>query len=223
MHIAIIPDGNRRWARKLGLSVEKGHEKGIRKMFDVIDWAYEKGINELTVWGFSTENINRPKEEVNNLMHLFANYISNSDELLKKAKEKGIKVRFFGNLNLFPKIIKEGVKRLEDETKRFNKMTLNVLIGYGGKNEIAEAIVKANRSKKKVTLKNAKSFLPTSEVSDVDLVIRTSGEQRLSGLLPWQVAYAELYFVKHYWPEFTKRDFEKAIEEYNRRQRRFGR
>jgi undecaprenyl diphosphate synthase len=188
----------------------------------VIKWAKEFGVRELTLWGFSTENFNRPKEEVNHLFLLFEKYLKD-EKFIEKIVKENVRVRFFGELKRFPKTIIEGIKRVEERTKDLSGLTVNILLGYGGQSEIAFAIEKASKERKKIRKEEARNYLLTSEIGDLDLVIRTSGEQRLSGFLPWQSAYAEFYFVKHYWPEFTKRDFRTAIESYKKRERRFGR
>jgi undecaprenyl diphosphate synthase len=222
MNVGIIPDGNRRWARKKGLETFYGHEAGLKKIMKVVKWAKEFGVKELTLWGFSTENFNRPKEEVKFLFSLFEKYLKDEKLAESLIKEK-VKVRFFGELERFPKKIREGIFKLEEKTKNLNGIILNILLGYGGQAEISYAIQRASEEKRKVKRSEAKKYLITSAISDIDLVIRTSGEQRLSGFLPWQTAYAEFYFVKHYWPDFTKQDFKKAIESFQQRERRFGR
>lgn len=222
MNVGIIPDGNRRWARKKGLEIFRGHEVGIKKIEKVIKWAKEFGVKELTLWGFSTENFNRPKDEVDYLFSLFEKYLKNK-EFVEKLIKENVRVRFFGELQRFPKTIQEGIKEIEEKTKNLNGLILNILLGYGGQSEIAYAIEKASKEGKEIKKEEAKKYLLTSEISDLDLVIRTSGEQRLSGFLPWQTAYAEFYFVKHYWPDFTKQDFRRAIESFKKRERRFGR
>jgi len=222
MNVGIIPDGNRRWARKKGLEPFYGHEAGIKKVIKVVKWAKEFGVKELTLWGFSTENFNRPKEEVKYLFSLFERYLKD-ERFIRKLIEENIRVRFFGELERLPKKIRESIFKLEEKTKKLNGLILNILLAYGGQSEIAHAIQRASIEKKRINKRNAKKYLLTSEISDLDLVIRTSGEQRLSGFLPWQTAYAEFYFVKHYWPDFTKQDFRKAIESFQKRERRFGR
>ena len=222
MNVGIIPDGNRRWAKKRGLEVFYGHEAGFKKVMRVVKWAKEFGVKELTLWGFSTENFNRPKEEIKYLFSLFEKYLKDEKFAENLIKEK-VKVRFFGEIERFPKKIRQGIFELEEKTKNLNGLILNILLGYGGQSEIAYAIQKANREKRKIKKEEAKKYLLTSEISDLDLVIRTSGEQRLSGFLPWQTAYAEFYFVKHYWPDFTKQDFRRAIQDFQKRERRFGR
>jgi undecaprenyl diphosphate synthase len=222
MNIGIIPDGNRRWARKKGLEVFYGHEAGFKKVIKVVKWAKEFGVKELTLWGFSTENFNRPKEEIKYLFSLFERYLKD-EKLIENLIKENVKVRFFGELERFPKKIRQSIFELEEKTKNLNELILNILLGYGGQSEIAYAIQKASREKKRIKKEDAKKYLLTSEISDLDLVIRTSGEQRLSGFLPWQTAYAEFYFVKHYWPDFTKQDFKRAIESFQKRERRFGR
>ncbi len=219
--LAIIPDGNRRYAKKHNLSYEEAYKKGIRKVFDVCNWCIEKGIKHLAIWGFSTENWNRSKIERKLLFNLFREAIDKALEN-KDLDKKKIRVVFAGDISKFPLWLRNKLNSLVERTKKFSTFKLTICLNYGGRAEILNAINKLIQQKRKRINENIfKKSLWIEE--EPDLIIRTSGEQRLSGFLPFQSVYSELYFCKKLWPEFSKRDFEKAIEDFNRRQRRFGR
>lgn len=183
-------------------------------------------MRELSLWGFSTENFDRDPAEVIGLMKLFETKLSEllSSEELKKHE---VRVRFFGDLERIPPPVRAYLKKVEDATKSNGEYNLNILLSYGGRPELISACNKildaAKRGEvKKIDESNFQTFLWTSELSEPDLVVRTSGEQRTSGVLPWQAAYAELYFCEKLWPDFSKEDFEKILKEFDRRERRFG-
>jgi len=226
-HIAIILDGNRRYARSRGLSPWKGHEKGAKTVEKLVDWSIELGIKELTLYCFSTENFNRDKKEIDHIMRLFTKGFDkiNKDDSLNR---KGVKVRFVGELDMMPKKIQEYAKRLMASTIKNNKLVVNFAWAYGSRMEIVEAVKKIARDAKKGKIDPDKInedvfesclFLKNSP----DLLIRPGGEKRLSNFLLWQLAYSELYFLDKLWPEFTREDLKKAIEEVEQRERRFGR
>ncbi|MGC8572058.1 MAG: polyprenyl diphosphate synthase [Candidatus Micrarchaeia archaeon] len=226
-HVAIIPDGNRRWARKQGFSLLNSYKIGIDKFIEFAKWSSEFGIKTVTIWGLSNENLkNRTKEELNTLFKLYINAAHNK-KLIKDLIDNKIRINIVGDLKPLPKELKVALKKLENLTKRYNDLMINLLINYSGKNDIAYAIdnikrmMKNKKEKidKKATFRN---YLMSRTVDDIDLLIRTSGEMRLSGLLPWQTTYSELYFEKKYWPDFTKEDYKRALDEYANRQRRFG-
>jgi tritrans,polycis-undecaprenyl-diphosphate synthase [geranylgeranyl-diphosphate specific] len=223
VHIGIIPDGNRRFGKKYNLSLAEAYEYGINKLKEVLEWSKEIGIKILTVWSFSTENINRnffEKKVFFSLLKKKAEEVLNSDELEKNE----IRCRFIGRLSLLPSSLTNILKKIEEKTENYKKFHLNVAIGYGGRQEIVDAcnkIIKAGI--KRVTINNFRKFLYTNGIPDPDLIIRTSGEYRLSGFLPWQTVYSELIFLKPLWPELTKEDFINAIKEFETRERRFGR
>ncbi len=218
--LAIIPDGNRRYAKKHNLSYEEAYRKGIDKVFEVCNWCMEKGIRHLAVWGFSTENWNRSKIERRILFSLFREAIDNVlDD--KDLERKKIRIVFAGDISKFPSWLKKRLNCLAEKTKKFSAFKLTICLNYGGRAEILNAINRIIRQKlKKVNERVLKKMLWVKE--EPDLIIRTSGEQRLSGFLPFQSVYSELYFCRKLWPEFSKKDFEKAIEDFNKRQRRFG-
>lgn len=221
-HIAIILDGNRRFARRLMLEPWKGHEYGRKKVEELIKYAASLNINQLTFYALSQENIkSRPKEELTYLFKLFKEVFSNMDR--QEIKKGGIKFRFIGDLDLIPKDLKEECKKLEKETKENSKLIVNIAIAYGGRQEIILAIKKIIKSKipeNKITEKIIEKYLALS--SKPDLIIRTGGEKRLSNFLPFQSTYSELIFLDKMWPEFTKKDLVACIEEYKKRKRNFG-
>ncbi len=221
-HLAIIPDGNRRWAKEHGISKEEAYAIGIRKIGDILKWCKENDIKILTMWGFSLENFKREKNELLKLFELFKKNLVKG--LVSNEKKKfDVKIRFLGRTDLFPNEISNMMKKAENEFKNNEKYQLNFLMSYGGRAEITDAVNEIIKSGiKKVDEKTFENYLYTKGIPNPDLIIRTSGEKRLSGLMPWQSAYSELYFCDKLWPDFTKKDFETAITDYNKRKRRFG-
>jgi len=218
-HLGIIIDGNRRWAREKGLPAFEGHRKGLAKVKEIIKWSKERGVKILTLFVFSTENWKRTKREVNFLMKLAKSAIANN---LKELHKQGIKVRIIGQRERLPRFLQETIWKAEELTKDNKKMVLNFALSYGGRAEITEAIKKIIEKKippEKITEDVISQNLWTS---DLDLIIRTGEEQRISNFLIWQAAYSELYFCKKYWPAFTEKDLDEAIADYAQRQRRFG-
>jgi undecaprenyl diphosphate synthase len=226
-HLALIPDGNRRWAKTHKFKIFSGYQIGVEKFIDFSIWAKSFGVKTLTVWGLSTENIkNRSKTEINALYALYVNAAKDS-ALLEKLKQNGARVRIIGNLQILPKRVREALQSVEEKTKEYKNLTINILIGYGGKEELLYAFknLRASAIKGKINSINeaiVTQFMRTASLPEVDFIIRTSGEMRLSGFLPWQSDYSELYFAKKYWPEFEKKDLEKALRVFSERQRRFG-
>jgi len=216
-HLAIIIDGNRRWAKKRGLYSFEGHKKGFDNMVRIGEWCLKKGVKILTLYCFSTENWNRSKAEVSYLMRLLAKGLSKKN--IEKFNKDGVKVQVIGQRERLPKFLQKAIKTAEEKTKNNKRGVLNLAISYGGRAEIVEAVKKI---KGPITEKAINDNLWTAGLPDPDLIIRTSGEQRLSNFLTWQSVYSELYFPKKYWPEFTEKDLEKAFENYSLRQRRFG-
>ncbi|MFN3909670.1 MAG: polyprenyl diphosphate synthase [Candidatus Anstonellaceae archaeon] len=226
-HIAFIPDGNRRWAKEHGLSLIRGHEKGIDKMGEVLKWCQEEKIKYISFWAFSTENFSRDKKEVLGLFKAFKVRLA---KILQEAKFEKTKtsVRFIGLKNLFPKEIQKGMERIEEKTKNFSDFYLTLFIGYGGQQELVAAIkeILKNYTKEdipKIDIALIEKHLWSGFLPDPDLIIRTSGEKRLSGFLPFKSTYSELYFCDKYWPDFSYEDFQKAIEDFYSRIRRWGR
>ena len=228
-HVAIIMDGNRRFAREIGLgNTLEGHTKGRDKLEEVLEWCLEVGVRILTVYAFSTENINRPSEEVQHLMHLFAeNFRRVGDDA--RVHQHKIKIRVFGDRDILPKEVREAIEYAEDRTKDYDEYGFNLAVAYGGREEILTAIRDVVRDAQAGKVKpediDEKFFsrrLYTADIPDPDLVLRTSGEERISNFLLWQLAYSELYFVDVYWPGFRKIDFLRAIRSYQMRTRRYG-
>lgn len=213
-HVAIILDGNGRWANKRGLPRNIGHYNGAINLFKIANHANKLGVKLLTVYAFSTENWNRPEEEVNYLMQKPLEYLNKN---LDKIKDINYKIIFVGRRTKLPNVTLEVVNKLEESTKDNQGMTLQIAFDYGSKEEIINAF---NQIDKPFTEEKIKDHLYVRE--DVDLLIRTSGEMRLSNFLLWQNAYAEFIFVKKHWPAFTTRDLEKSIKIFNKRNRRFG-
>lgn len=225
-HVAIILDGNGRWAKKRGLPRTMGHKQGCVAVEKTVEDAARLGISYLTVYGFSTENWKRPQDEVGALMQLFRYYMV---RLLKIAKENNVRVRMIGDRNRFAKDIIEGINRLESETKNNTGLTFVIAVNYGGRDEIRRAAIQLAKDVKDgkvdadtVTEDVFASYLDTSDIPDPELLIRTSGELRLSNYLLWQLAYSEFYISDCLWPDFNKEELIKAIEAYNKRERRFG-
>jgi undecaprenyl diphosphate synthase len=221
-HIAIVPDGNGRWAKKRGLPRLSGHREGVLNMMRMIQYINEYPIKFVTFYGFSTENWNRPEQEVNGLFKLVEHFV---DEQLNKINEKNIRIRHIGRLNELPDSLQKAIQKAVSLTARNSGMTLGIAWNYGGRAEIVDAINKYSADPDRPRPLDETSFsryLYTSGMPDVDLLIRTANEMRLSNYLLWQTAYSEYYFTDVLWPDFGKKDIEKALLEYSRRNRRFG-
>lgn len=227
-HVAVIMDGNRRYAREFGLLVAEGHEKGKEKLEELIEWCLELGINVLTVYAFSTENVAREKDEVAILMRMFAqNFRNLADD--KRVHENRIRVRVLGQRDTLPPDVQESIEYSEERTKDYDSYFFNIAVGYGGREEliqavrrIAEEVRDGRMAVDDIDEKAFDRFLYTSDLPDPDLILRTSGEERISNFLLWQLAYSELYFSDVYWPGFRKVDFLRAVRSYQLRKRRFG-
>lgn len=229
MHIGIIIDGNRRFAKRLMMKPWKGHEWGAEKVRAVLDWCKELGVREITLYAFSLENFNRPKEEFEYLMDIFnKEFGSMMDEKnKKKLSDDGIKVNFIGRIWMFSKELQDSMKSLMEFTKNNKGYTINFAMAYGGRGEIIDATKKiallVKEGKLDVDGINEEVFAKQLYTeSEPDLIIRTSGEHRVSGFMLWQGSYAELLFCPKFWPEFDKQDLIDAIESYKNRERRFG-
>lgn len=225
-HIAIIMDGNGRWAAKRGMPRSFGHKKGAERVKEVVQAAGELGVKYLTLYAFSTENWQRSPDEVNDLMDLLRQYLKSE---LSELQKNGVRIVFIGEREMLPADIRSSMRRLEDDTKNNAKMTVCIALSYGSRQEILQAVRKIATLAKRGDIKpeeiDDKMFsdmLYTQEIPDPDLVIRTSGEQRLSNYLLWQVAYAEFYFSEVLWPDFDRTELEKIIENFNKRERRYG-
>ncbi len=227
-HVAIIMDGNRRYAQELGLDPTFGHIKGRDKLEEFLNWCMELGIKIVTVFAFSTENFKRKDWEVKTLMDIFKDTIEK--ELKdRRIHENKVRIRFIGRRDLIPEDLKNLVEKIEKITENYDNYILNIAIAYGGREEILKAIkeIALDVKNEKIDIEDinedvVKNHLYTKDLPDPDLVLRTSGEERISNFLLWQMAYSELYFTDVYWPEFSKIDFLRAILSYQRRSRRFG-
>lgn len=214
-------DGNRRWARVHNLPLMAGHKKGYEQLEPITRHAQKLGIQTVTFWAFSTENWSRDKEEVEYLLSLFRNLFKS--KMLKRIKEKGGKIVVLGDIDPFPQDLQENIKKIVEETKDNTKITVNIALNYGGREEILYAVNSILRKGlKTVDATVFSTYLYSVYQKDPDMIIRTGGEKRLSGFLPWQSIYSELYFTEKYWPEFTTKEFDKAIKDYENRERRFG-
>ena len=225
-HVAIIMDGNGRWAKQRGRERSFGHQAGAETVHIIAEEAARLGIKYLTLYTFSTENWKRPAEEVGALMQLFRYY---AKRLLKIAKANNVRVRMIGERSRFAPDIVEGIDSLERETKDNTGLTFVIAVNYGGRDELTRAVRKlaadccaGKLEPSAITEQVVNSYLDTADIPDPDLLIRTSGEQRLSNYLLWQLAYSEFYFTEVPWPDFHKEELEKAVEAYNKRDRRFG-
>ena len=227
-HVAIIMDGNRRFAKELGLPPKTGHLFGRDKLEEVLEWCFDLGIKNLTVYAFSTENFDRESSEVRELMDLCKEELNRASKDSRLHKHK-VKIRVIGQLESLPEDITSSVRYVMDETKNYDKYSLNIALAYGGREEIIQAIQKIAKDVKSGAIKIddikepiVSKYLYTNGIPDPDLILRTSGEERISNFLLWQLAYSELYFSDVYWPAFQKRDFLKAIRTCQLRKRRFG-
>jgi len=214
-HVAIILDGNGRWAKAKGMPRSFGHQEGLKALVELIKYTNSIGLEELSVFGFSTENWNRPKSEVNYIMGLVEKGYKNYQE---KIKTMDLKIKIVGELEMLKPNLQKIANELEEATKDNKGMTLNVCFSYGGKQELVRAFKKLEGQE--ITIEKIQNNLDIK--TDVDLLIRTGGNQRISNFLIWQLAYAELYFTEVYFPDFKKGDFDQAIEYYNKQERRFG-
>ncbi|HEY4504301.1 MAG TPA: polyprenyl diphosphate synthase [Candidatus Paceibacterota bacterium] len=217
-HVVIIPDGNRRWAREKGLETWQGHQEGIKRAKELIKVAEKHGITHLTLWGFSTENWSRSKEEVDWLMNAFARSIKEFGVDLIKSK---VGFKHFGRKDRLNNTLISGIRYLEHKTAQFTERKFAMALDYGGRDEIMRAAKKASENGG-VSEGNIAKELDTAGFPDPDLIIRTSGEQRTSGVMPWQSVYSELYFSPVHFPDFSEVEFGYALEEYTARNRRFG-
>jgi len=221
-HIVLFPDGNRRWARGKGLNTLEGHKKGYENLLDFSDWCRNRGVKVLTAFGFSTENWNRTKEEVDYLMNLLEKCLIDN---LDRYNKDGVKVRVIGQRERLPKSLQEAIVKTEESTKNNSNLFLNLAISYGGKWDILNAvknIVKEGIEVDKIDEKLFEDHLSTAGLVAPDFIIRAGGEMRMSNFVLWQAAYSELYFCPKFWPDFTEDDLEVALVEFDKRSRRFG-
>ena len=223
-HLAIILDGNGRWAKRKGLPRNAGHVKGARVVEDMCEIVWNKGIKIFTVYAFSTENWNRPADEVDALMSLLREYMKNA---IKRAMKNNMKVRILGDKTALAPDLRASIADLEEKTAGNTGLLFQIALNYGGRDEIVRAVRKLSSEKdidfmKGLTEKDLNDALDTEGCSDPDLLIRTCGEQRISNFLLWQLAYSEFYFTDCAWPDFNEAELDKALESYASRTRRFG-
>lgn len=225
-HIAIIMDGNRRWAKEHGLNAKLGHKEGAENLKRLTRYANKIGIEYLTVYAFSTENWKRSEEEVGALMLLLKNYL---EDLTNSADTENVRIKFFGHIESLSITLQNSIKKAVEKTKNNTGTTLCIAFNYGGRDEITKAVKEIAQDVKndKIEINDineslVSSYLYTKDEPDPDLLIRTSGEIRLSNFLPWQLVYTEFIFVNKYWPDFSEKDLDEAIETYEKRNRKFG-
>lgn len=230
-HLGLILDGNRRYAREMGFGdMSAGHREGARKLDDVLQWCVDLGVKIVTIWVLSPNNIQRDKDEIEGLFRVIKEKMEelSNNEVIRKHR---FRIKAVGKLDLLPSEMKEAITKVEESTKEHDAHFLNIAVGYGGREEIVEAVKKAVAEKnfstvqevaEKLSADDITDHLYTCGIPDPDLIIRTSGEVRLSGFLLWQSAYSEFYFCDALWPAFRKVDFLRAIRSYQRRNRRYG-
>ncbi len=225
-HVAIIMDGNGRWAKQKGLPRTLGHREGVKRVKEVVNAASNLGIEVLTLFAFSTENWTRPESEVNTLMKFLGHFL---DKELRDLEKNNVRLKIIGRQHPLPGYLIQKLNQAQEKTKDNSGLTLVLAINYGSRQEIADAV----KSFAQDVISNKKSindldddflrdYLYTSFIADPDLLIRTSGEQRISNFLLWQISYTELYFTKKFWPDFDVNELKKALRSYKTRQRRFG-
>ena len=225
-HIAVIMDGNGRWAKQRGLSRNFGHREGAKVVRKVIEESYDLGVRYLTFFAFSSENWNRPKEEVDGLMKLYLDYLKSAES---ETSDKNVRVRIIGSREGLSKEIIDQINKIETNTISRDRMTLNIALNYGGRQDLLQAVRKVVEDvqaglldKDDITCEELAKRLYTEDIPDPDLLIRTSGEMRISNFLIWQCSYTEFYFSPVLWPDFSAKHLHEAIIEYQRRNRRFG-
>lgn len=225
-HIAIIMDGNRRWAKKHGIPQSLGHKKGAENVVKITRAMKESGVKYLTLYAFSTENWQRSQEEVDTLMQLLRDYL---DKEFKEIMENNVRILFIGEKNMLTKDIQQKMAKIEKESAANNDLTLCIALSYGSRQEILAAVKQAMRltadgkiKPEDMTLDEFSSLLYTADIPDPDILIRTSGEQRISNYLLWQLAYTELFFTDTLWPDFDKAELMDIIQKFSTRERRYG-
>lgn len=221
-HVVIIPDGNRRWAKKHGLAPVEGHKKGLEAAMNVVRGSRELGVRILTLWGFSTENWERPRREVSYLMRIYSVFFKKH---FRELMREGVRFNWLGRRDRVPARLKQILEDIEKQTAKNSKYILNICIDYGGRDELVRTFKKLlskGVKPKQVDENLIASNLETAGLPDPDLLIRTSGEMRTSGIMPWQTIYTELFFSKAYFPDFSLAELKRALADFARRQRRFG-
>jgi len=226
IHIGIIMDGNRRWAKSQGKPAGFGHKEGAKTLEKIVRYANKIGLKYITVYAFSTENWKRSEEEVSGLMMLLQNYLA---DYAKRADTENIRVKVLGDITALSDGMQKSIENCVERTKNNTGVTFSIALNYGGRTEIQDAVKQiikdvklGNISEQEINEELISKYLYTKDMPDPDLIVRTSGEIRLSGFLTWQSVYSELYFIQKNWPDFTEKDLDEAIEEYNKRTRKFG-
>lgn len=219
-HVGFIMDGNRRWAKEHRMVVALGHERGGERIERIVEYAAKKGVKVVTFWAFSTENWNRGKLEIEILFRIFRNFLKS--EMVARLIRNGVKLQIIGEYKAFPNDIVTGLEKLLTDSRDNTRITAIIALNYGGRAEIIRAVNALLKVKEEIDEQTFSHYLYTAGQPDPDLIIRTGGEQRLSGFLPWQGVYSELYFTDVYWPDFDEKEFDKALEVYAGRERRFG-
>ena len=227
LHVAIIMDGNRRFAKRLMKHKAEGHRHGAKKLKEVLRWCKEENVGELTVFAFSRQNTSRPQEEFDYLMDVTRSMVNDMSSKKGEIQRLGIRVRFAGNMGIFPQDVQESALKIVEDTKENTSYTLNICFGYGGREEITDAVRLITRdvSQGKLSADDIDEATIRSRLdiaSEPDIIIRTGGEIRLSNFLLWQCAYSELFFVDTMWPEFSKQEFLNILGDFKQRDRRFG-
>jgi tritrans,polycis-undecaprenyl-diphosphate synthase [geranylgeranyl-diphosphate specific] len=224
--LGLIPDGNRRWARSHSLDFFSGYKMGVEKFIDFAEWCKDYGVKNITVWAFSTENFKRPSPERRALFGIYKK-VAADKEIIGRLHDNKTRFNVVGERSMLPRDLNAALKKVEIETGAYKDRVINMLIAYGGKDDILHAARMLVRDAVRRGIRDInealfRNYMISRTVPDIDLVIRTSGEERLSGFMPRQSVYSELYFSKKLWPDFTRRDLELALAEYGKRQRRFG-
>ncbi len=229
VHIGIIMDGNGRWATQRGLPRSRGHEQGAQTFRTICEYAADIGIKYLTFYAFSTENWSRPAEEINAVMDLFRDYLKEAEERQEENIQKGFRIRYIGDTSALPEDIRKLIRIAERESAQARKTTVNLAVNYGGRQEILHSVRSLARrvqngelTPDEIRMEDIQAGLYTADQPDPDLIIRPSGEYRLSNFLIWQAAYTEFWYSDILWPDFTPADLDRAIEDYGNRNRRFG-
>ncbi|MFN3976461.1 MAG: polyprenyl diphosphate synthase [Aquificaceae bacterium] len=218
-HLAVIMDGNGRWARERGLPRIAGHYEGVKRAEELVDACLDLGIKWLTLFAFSTENWKRPQDEVKALMRLLEGYLRQNAH---KLREKGIRVSFIGRRDRIPKSLLKEMQRVESLRPEYERLHVFLAVDYGGRDEIIRTVKRLLEAGVDIKEESFKSFSDLGDTPDPDLLIRTGGEKRISNFLLWHLAYTELYFTDVYWPDFTKEELLRAVEDYSKRTRKFG-
>lgn len=218
-HIVVIPDGNRRWAKNKGLPVWRGHQKGMQRTKELLRELRKLGVQYCTWWGFSTENWDRNTDEVEKLMVLFEKTLN---DLARDAHKNKIQFKHFGRHDRLAKSLVTKIEKLEKETAHYEDYHFGLALDYGGHDELIRAFKKIQKAGKEISEETITEALDTKGFPDPDLIVRTGGEQRISGIMPWQSVYAELYFEKALYPDFDTKKLRKALDDFSQRERRFG-